>query len=73
MIVVCMMYDARIGIGGARQFFILMDDIHHLKARHFRYELCRGGKIFSSKTKFGARKVCIAPVLATNFTDQLCS
>ena len=38
-----------------------MDYVHLLTARHFRYELCRGGKIFSSK--FGARevKVCIAP------------
>ena len=33
-----------------------MDDIHHLTARHFRYER---RKIFSSI--FGARKVCIAP------------
>ena len=32
----------------------LMDDVHLLTARHFRY-----GKIFSSK--FGAREVCIAP------------
>ena len=38
---------------------ILMDDVHLLTARHFRYELRRGGKIFSSK--FGAREVCIAP------------
>ena len=37
----------------------LMDDVHLLTARHFRYELRRGGKIFSSK--FGAREVCIAP------------
>ena len=39
----------------------LMDDVHLLTARHFRYELrlLRGGKIFSSK--FGAREVCIAP------------
>ena len=36
-----------------------MDDVHLLTARHFRHELCRGGKIFSSK--FGAREVCIAP------------
>ena len=36
-----------------------MDDVHLLTARHFRYELRRGGKIFSSK--FGAREVCIAP------------
>ena len=38
-----------------------MDDVHLLTARHFRYELRRGGKIFSSK--FGAREVCIAPQL----------
>ena len=38
--------------------FYLMDDVHLLTARHFRYEL-RQGKIFSSK--FGAREVCIAP------------
>ena len=37
----------------------LMDDVHLLTARHFRYELRRGGKIFSSK--FVAREVCIAP------------
>ena len=36
-----------------------MDDFHLLTARHFRYELRRGGKIFSCK--FGAREVCIAP------------
>ena len=36
-----------------------MDDVHLLTARHFRYELRRGGKIFSSK--FGAREACIAP------------
>ena len=35
----------------------LMDDVHHLTARHLRYEL-RGVKIFSSK--FGAGEVCIA-------------
>ena len=39
---------------------ILMDDVHLLTARHFRYEYeLRGGKIFSRK--FGAREVCIAP------------
>ena len=38
---------------------ILMDDVHLLTARHFRYELRRGGKIFSNK--FGAREVCIVP------------
>ena len=42
---------------------LLMDDVHLLTARHFRFrelrQQLRGGKIFSSK--FGARKVCIAP------------
>ena len=37
----------------------LMDDVHLSTARHFRCELRRGGKIFSSK--FGAREVCIGP------------
>ena len=37
----------------------LMDGVHLLIARHFRYELRRGEKIFSSK--FGAREVYIAP------------
>ena len=36
-----------------------MDDVHLLTARHLRYELRRGGKVFSSN--FGAREVCIAP------------
>ena len=36
----------------------LMDDVHLLTARHFRYELRSGEKIFSSK--FEAREVCIA-------------
>ena len=40
----------------------LMDDVHHLTltARHFRYELRRGEKIFTFSSKFRVREVCSA-------------